>query len=123
MKKSLTMRIFNMLSLLILVACTGPKDNSNKEKSEAVVQAIVYHQEGRFAGWPGAKTEGKAGELHRYYTIISGMRIWSITILDTRVYCNEMTVKWWPSSITPPGKRRDRFTQRSGNHNNPLLCQ
>ena len=52
MKKTLLKKSFIMLPFLILAACAGSGDKSDDNKTDPVIQAIVYHQEGRFAGWP-----------------------------------------------------------------------
>ena len=37
---------------MILVSCSGQKEKSDQGKQDFPDQAIVYHQEGRFGGWP-----------------------------------------------------------------------
>jgi len=49
------MKMNNLLKLvpiLILVSCSGQKEKSASNEQGSISQAIVYHQEGRFAGWP-----------------------------------------------------------------------
>jgi len=41
-----------MLPILILVSCSGQKKKPDQGEQDSFSQAIVYHQEGRFAGWP-----------------------------------------------------------------------
>jgi hypothetical protein len=52
MKKTISGGSIMALPFLILAACTGPAKQTDNEVSESVFQSIVYHQEGRFAGWP-----------------------------------------------------------------------
>jgi len=40
------------VSLLFLASCSGQKEKSEQGIKDSPTQVIVYHQEGRFAGWP-----------------------------------------------------------------------
>lgn len=52
MKKLISKGSVIVLSMLILAACKDPKNKMDNEAPDPVIQSVVYHQEGRFGGWP-----------------------------------------------------------------------